>query len=201
MKALILVDIQNDFLPGGALAVPRGDEVIAVATALIEVHRREGALIVATQDWHPADHGSFASQHPGKTPGELFELDGLPQVMWPDHCVQETHGAAFASGLALGDAAVFQKGSDRSVDSYSGFFDNGKRTDTGLDAWLKERSVDALTICGLATDYCVKFTAMDARALGYPVTLVVDGCRAVELEAGDSERALTEMKSAGVTLA
>ncbi len=200
MKALILVDIQNDFMPGGALAVPRGDEVIRVANTLIADHRRDGALVVATQDWHPANHGSFASQNEGQNAGDLHELDGLPQVMWPDHCVQDTSGADFVDGLSLGDAEVFRKGTDVQVDSYSGFFDNGKRGATGLDAWLKAREVSSLTICGVATDYCVKFTALDARALGYDVRLILEGCRGVELAPGDCARAIDEMRAAGVVV-
>ena len=157
-------------------------------------------LRVATQDWHPAEHGSFAANHQGKNPGELIELDGLTQVLWPTHCVAESDGAAFAAPLSAADfSAVFRKGSNPKVDSYSGFYDNGRRHDTGLSAWLKERDVDHLFILGLATDYCVKWSALDARSEGFAVTLVEDGCRGVELQPGDIERALDELRGAGVT--
>lgn len=195
--ALVLVDLQYDFCPGGALAVAHGDETIAVANAQIE----KAAVVVATQDWHPADHGSFAANRPGTVPYDLGELGGLPQVMWPVHCVQGTRGAELHDGLARDRIAhVSRKGTDASVDSYSGFFDNGKRKATDLHAWLQGRGVTALTVLGLATDYCVKFTCLDARALGYPVTLVAPGCRAVNLRPDDGARAIEEMRAAGVTI-
>lgn len=193
-RALLLVDIQNDFLPGGALAVPRGDEVIAVANALAP--RFE--VIVATRDHHPAGHKSFASSH-GRSVGEVIDLDGLAQVMWPDHCVQGTDGSALAPALDVSRvAAIFPKGTDPSIDSYSGFFDNGHRKSTGLGDWLREAGVDRVYIVGLATDYCVKATAIDARQLGFEVFLVEDGCRAVELSPGDGARAIEAMRAAGV---
>jgi nicotinamidase/pyrazinamidase len=196
-RALVLVDLQYDFLPGGALAVARGDETIAVAQRLIP--RFE--IVVATQDWHPRDHGSFAVNHPGTQPGQMFDLNGLPQVLWPAHCVQGTHGAELHASFDQSRfQAVFRKGTDPAVDSYSGFFDNGKRKATGLDTWLHERRVDQLYVLGLATDYCVKYTVLDARALGFDVWLVEDGCRGVELAPGDSERAITEMREAGTTI-
>ncbi len=196
MNALILVDIQNDFLPGGALAVPRGDEVVPVANRLIPLF----PLVVATQDWHPENHGSFASNH-GKPVGTLAELGGLPQVLWPNHCVQNTGGAAFAPGLHTAKIErIFPKGTDPEIDSYSGFFDNGHRKATGLGDYLKQKSVTRVFVLGLATDYCVKATALDARKLGFKVTLVVDGCRGVELNAGDCGRAVDEMRRAGVRL-
>ncbi len=195
MNALILVDIQNDFLPGGALAVTRGDEVIPVANRAQE----NFPLVVATQDWHPKDHGSFASQHRGRRPGETSELDGLPQVLWPDHCVQGSPGAAFGSGLTMNRVeAIFRKGTDRRIDSYSGFFDNGHRKSTGLGDYLKGRGVKDVYVMGLATDYCVKFTALDARKLGFRTFLLVDGTRGVELSPGDVERAVDAMREAGV---
>lgn len=195
MKALILTDIQNDFLPGGALAVPRGDEVVPVANEV----QAKFPLVVATQDWHPADHGSFASQHAGKKPGEMGELAGLPQVFWPDHCVQGTPGAAFAPGLDLSRVArVFPKGTDRTIDSYSGFFDNAYRKATGLGDYLRAQGVKDVYVMGLATDYCVKATALDARKLGFSTTLILDGCRGVELAPGDSARAVEAMLAAGV---
>lgn len=197
MRALILVDIQNDFLPDGALAVPRGDEVIPVANRL----QTRFDLLVATQDWHPARHGSFASRHPGRKPGELAELGGLPQVLWPDHCVQGSSGAAFAPGLEMNRVeTIFRKGTDPGIDSYSGFFDNGHRKSTGLGDYLKGRGADEIYLLGLATDYCVKFTALDARQLGFRTFLVEDGSRGVELQPGDVARAIEEMREAGVRI-
>lgn len=194
MKALVLVDIQNDFCPGGALAVPRGDEVVAVANRL----SAKFPVVVATQDWHPADHGSFAANN-GRKPYELGELGGLPQVMWPDHCVQGTPGAALHAALDQSRVErVFPKGTDPAIDSYSGFYDNGKRKATGLGEWLRARGIDELTLLGLATDYCVRATALDAVGLGFAVTLVEDGCRAVDLAPGDGARAIEEMRAAGV---
>lgn len=198
MHALILVDIQNDFLPGGALPVPRGDEIIPVANRLQE----EFPLVVATRDWHPANHGSFAANHPGKRPGEIAPLDGLRQILWPVHCVQRSRGAAFAPGLETARIAkVFPKGTNPLVDSYSGFFDNGRRKATGLAAYLRSRGVTAVTIAGLATDYCVKATALDAQAYGFKTTVVTDACRGVDLVPGDSLRACAEMERAGIHLA
>lgn len=195
MKALILIDIQNDFLPGGALAVPRGDEVIAVANRV----QRAFDLVVATQDWHPANHGSFAAAHPGRKPGEMGTLGGLPQVLWPTHCVQGSPGAALAAALDTTRLAhTFVKGTDPEIDSYSGFFDNGHRRATELAAWLRARGVTKVYLAGLATDYCVKFTALDARQLGFETYLIADGCRGVELRPGDVAAAYAEMRAAGV---
>ena len=195
MRTLILVDIQNDFLPGGALAVPRGDEVVPVANRL----QPRFDLVVATQDWHPERHGSFASTRPGRKPGDVAELAGLPQVLWPDHCVQGTAGAAFAPGLEMNRVeAIVRKGTDPAIDSYSGFFDNGHRKSTGLGDYLKGRGATDVYVLGLATDYCVKFTALDALRLGFHVFLVEDGSRGVELRAGDVTRAVEEMRKAGV---
>jgi len=195
MNALILVDIQNDFLPSGALAVPHGDEVIAVANE----QQTRFDLIVATQDWHPADHQSFAANHVGKQIGDLVSVNGVPQILWPVHCVQETHGADFGAALKIERwARVFQKGVDREIDSYSGFFDNGHAKDTGLASWLRQQGVDSVSVLGLATDYCVKFTALDAVSLGFRTHVVLDGCRGVNLRPDDSQRAVEEMKAAGV---
>nr|HEX4313773.1 bifunctional nicotinamidase/pyrazinamidase [Kofleriaceae bacterium] len=196
--ALVLVDLQYDFCPGGALAVRDGDATIAVANR--EMPRFD--IVVATQDWHPANHQSFASQHPEAKPYDLIDLHGLPQVVWPPHCVQGTHGAELHAGLDRARIThVSQKGTDAQIDSYSGFFDNGKRKATGLGDWLHSRGVTELTVLGLATDYCVKFTALDARALGFSVTLIAAGCRGVELALGDGERAIAEMRAAGVAIA
>jgi nicotinamidase/pyrazinamidase len=197
MKALILVDIQNDFLPGGALAVRHGDEVIPAANRV----QRAFELVVATQDWHPANHGSFAASHPGRKVGELATLGGLPQVLWPVHCVQDTPGAAFAATLDTSRVArVFPKGTDAAIDSYSGFFDNDHRKATGLGDFLRARGVTDVHVLGLATDYCVKATALDARQLGFTTHVILDGCRGVELNAGDIERAIAELRAAGVVM-
>jgi nicotinamidase/pyrazinamidase len=194
-SALVLVDIQNDFLPGGALGVPDGDAVIPVANRLAPLFE----LVVATQDWHPPDHSSFALNHRGRRPGEIIQLRGMPQVLWPAHCVQHTAGAAFASGLdSRCCQRVVQKGTDADIDSYSGFFDNGHEKATGLEAKLREQRIENLYVLGLATDYCVKFTALDARQLGFEVWLVEDGCRGVDLKPGDSAAAVAELANAGV---
>ena len=195
MKALILVDIQNDFCPGGALAVAAGDAIVPLANRLMSTVD----VVVATQDWHPADHGSFAGNHPGRKPFEHGELGGLPQVLWPAHCVQWTGGAQFHPGLDTRRIArVFPKGTDPDIDSYSGFFDNGRRKATGLGDWLKTQGVDEVLICGLATDYCVKATAIDAAQLGFRTVLAEDVCRGVAMRPNDIPDALAAMRQAGV---
>ncbi len=197
MDALIVVDVQNDFVPGGSLAVTDGDAVVPVVNALMPGF----GLVVATQDWHPANHGSFATSHPGTGPGDIIQLDGVQQVLWPPHCVQGTSGASFHSALAVERFdRVVRKGTDEGIDSYSGFFDNGRLKATGLDALLRSEGVGAIFVCGLATDYCVKFTALDARDLGFTVRVVGDACRAVNLNEGDGLRALDEMRSAGCSV-
>lgn len=196
MRALVLVDIQNDFCPGGALPVPEGDHVVPIANQL----QKQFELTVATQDWHPPDHLSFAANH-GKNPGEVIELNGQPQVLWPVHCVQSSDGAAFVPALDTTDVAhIVQKGTVREVDSYSGFFDNDHHTSTGLGDYMKEAGVTEVYICGLAIDYCVKFTALDARRLGFNTFLIEDACRGVELNAGDVQQAVEDMKAMGVTV-
>ena len=197
MKALILVDIQNDFLPGGALAVPHGDQVIPVVNKLQPAF----PLVVATQDWHPADHGSFAASHPGKKVFEQIELNGLPQTLWPVHCVQNTRGAQLATALDQSRIArVFPKGTDASIDSYSGLFDNGHLKSTGLGEWLKAQGVTEAFTCGLATDYCVKFTALDAVQMGFKAYLIEDASRGVNLCPDDVKNAIEEMKRAGIAV-
>jgi nicotinamidase/pyrazinamidase len=197
MKTLVLVDIQNDFLPGGALAVPEGDVIVPIVNRLLP----RFDLVVATQDWHPADHGSFAANHAGKNAFENIELNGLSQTLWPVHCVQNTGGASFASGLDTRRVVrVFPKGMDPRVDSYSGFFDNGRRSSTGMAEWLTERGARDLWVCGLATDFCVKFTALDAIAEGFRVHLITDACRGIDLPSGNVAAALAEMQAAGVRL-
>ena len=194
-SCLILVDLQNDFMPGGALPVPNGDEVIAIANRLAP--RFE--YVVASQDWHPPNHRSFASQHPGREAGEIVELDGLDQVLWPNHCVQGSSGAEFHRDLELRFVdAVFQKGTDKNIDSYSTFFDNAHRRSTGLGSHLKERGFNSVWMLGLATDYCVKFSALDAVSLGLGTSVVTEGCRGIDLVPGDVHRAWNEMRAAGV---
>ena len=195
MKTLILVDIQNDFVPGGALAVTNGDEVVSVANQLM--HKFD--LVIATQDWHPAAHGSFASQHEGVQIGDLFSLNGIQQIAWPDHCVQETNGAEFVAGLTFEAVDhVVQKGTDCQIDSYSGFFDNDGRSSTGMEDLLKKHGVTEVSVMGLATDYCVKFTALDAVKLGFETKLILPGCRGVELKPGDVVAAIAQMRASGV---
>lgn len=197
MKALILVDLQNDFLPGGSMGVRDGDAVIPLANRL----QRHFDLVVATQDWHPANHGSFAANHPGKKTGDEIELNGLLQILWPVHCVQGTPGPELAEGLDKSRIArVFRKGTDPAVDSYSGFFDNGHRHATELAEYLRSCDVDEVYIAGLTTDYCVKFTALDARKLDFRTAVVEDACRGVERNPGDVARAIDEMRQAGVRI-
>lgn len=194
-NALIVVDVQNDFCPGGALAVQGGDEIAPLINRMMS----RAVLVVATQDWHPKDHQSFAENHAGKSVGDFLELGGMPQILWPPHCVQNTRGADFVDGLDTHEITrVFQKGTDAEIDSYSGFFDNGHQRATGLGDYLKEKNVTHVFVCGLATDYCVKFTALDARQLGFSVTLIADACRAVNLQPEDEAKAVDEMRAAGV---
>lgn len=195
MNALIVVDVQNDFLPGGSLAVPNGNEVVAPINDLM--HHYD--LVIATQDWHPANHGSFASQYSGRSVGEQVQLDGLTQILWPDHCVQGTAGAEFAPQLAaLKFQRVVRKGLDVKVDSYSGFFDNGQRHATELESILRQANTSRVDVVGLATDYCVKFTALDAQSLGFQTRVLVEACRGVNLNPGDIDTAISEMRTAGV---
>jgi nicotinamidase/pyrazinamidase len=191
---LIVVDVQNDFCPGGALAVPKGDEVVPVINRLAARFDN----VVLTQDWHPRGHASFASSHPGKKPFETLELAYGKQVLWPDHCVQGTLGAAFHSNLNTENAQlVVRKGHHRGVDSYSGFLEADRSTTTGLAGYLKEKGLRELFVCGLATDFCVAWTALDARATGFEVAVIEDACRAIDLE-GSLERAWADLRAAGV---
>ena len=197
MKSLILIDIQNDFCPGGALAVPDGDAVVAVANRLTS----KFDSVVASQDWHPANHKSFASQNDGISVGETFELNGLKQIAWPDHCVQGSYGAEFVAGLETNSIdEIFIKGTDPEIDSYSAFFDNGHHAATGLGDVLKAQNVTEVYAMGLATDYCVKFTVLDAIRLGFKTKLIIDGCRGVELNEGDIDKAVEEMRNAGAEI-
>ena len=197
MKALLLVDLQNDFLPGGVLAVEHGHEIIPIVNELVKY---PFDLIVATKDWHPADHRSFASNH-GKKAGEHVHLAGKDQVLWPDHCVQQTPGSDFAPGWDRSNIdKVIYKGTDAAIDSYSTFFDNSHLRSTGLEDYLREKGVKDLYIAGLATDYCVKYSVLDAIQLGFNAHVILDACRGVNLHSHDSEKALQLMKKAGATL-
>lgn len=197
MKALLLIDLQIDFLSGGALEVKDGDQVIPIANQLME----HFDLVVATKDWHPANHGSFAANHPWRKPGQVIDLNGLEQVLWTIHCVQNTFGSEFSP--KLNDAGIHHivyKGTDPEIDSYSGFHDNGHRKSTGLAEFLKEKGVEEVYIMGLATDFCVKFSVLDAIREGFRTNVVVDGCRGVNLAADDSAKAFEEMKAEGARL-
>jgi nicotinamidase/pyrazinamidase len=197
MTALILVDIQNDFLPGGALAVKEGDQIIPIVRQLLEKHFD---TIVATKDWHPPNHGSFAVTH-GKRPGEHTILDGIDQILWPVHCVQGTPGADFGPGWDTSKVQkVFYKGTEQNVDSYSTFFDNEHRKSTGLEKYLRDRAITDIYLAGLTTDYCVKYSVLDARTLGFNTYVIQDGCRAVNLEEGDEKHALDSMRTAGAQI-
>jgi nicotinamidase/pyrazinamidase len=197
MKALLLVDVQNDFMPGGSLAVHQGDAIIPLLNNLVHY---PFDLIVAAKDWHPEQHGSFAKNH-NKNPGDHIKLAGLDQILWPAHCVQGTAGAEFAKGWDTTCInKVFYKGTDPLIDSYSTFFDNGHQKSTGLENYLREQGVTELYVAGLATDYCVKYSVMDALQLGFKLYVIVDACRGVNLVAGDSKRALDVMSNAGAKL-
>ncbi|MDM8559438.1 bifunctional nicotinamidase/pyrazinamidase [Candidatus Parabeggiatoa sp. HSG14] len=197
MKTLLLTDIQNDFCPGGALSVKEGNQIVPIVNKL----QSHFDLVVAVQDWHPANHGSFAANHEGKNPGDIIDLNGLEQFLWPAHCVQGSKGAEYVAELNQERIErVFQKGTDPTIDSYSGFFDNGHRRATGIGDYLKEKGVTELYVVGLATDYCVKYTALDANELGFKTTVIEDACRGVEVKEGDIERALEEMRSVGINV-
>ncbi len=195
-KTLILVDVQNDFAPGGALAVPHGDEIVAVINKLLPQFEH----VIATKDWHPAGHASFASAH-AKQPGEVIEINGIPQVMWPDHCIENTSGADFIPALNTDhiDHVVY-KGTNPQIDSYSGFFDNQRSQATGLAEYLREHQLQDIYIVGLATDYCVKFTALDAVEQGFNTRVITDACRGVNMAPDDVDKALVEMRAAGCIL-
>lgn len=194
-RALIVVDMQYDFMPGGSLPTREGDQIVSLINRL----QKSFDLVVATQDWHPDGHGSFASAHSGKIPGQVIDLNGLSQVLWPDHAVQGSHGAELVGELNQDDIArVFRKGTNPAVDSYSGFFDNGQRGDTGLNGYLRSESISEVYVVGLALDYCVKYTALDAARVGYDTTLIVDASRAVNLVPSDGDGAVQAMKAAGV---
>ena len=193
---LLIVDIQNDFCPGGALAVPQGDEIVPA------VNRLAGSFahVILTQDWHPRGHTSFASSHPGKRPFDTIELPYGPQILWPDHCVQETEGAAFHPALDVPHAElVVRKGFTSAIDSYSAFRENDRRTPTGLAGYLKERGFERITLCGLATDFCVSFSAIDGRETGFEVRVTTNACRGIDVD-GSITKAMRSMSEAGVML-
>jgi nicotinamidase/pyrazinamidase len=193
---LLVVDVQNDFCPGGGLAVPKGDEIVPVMNRLARRFRH----VVMTQDWHPPGHRSFASVHPGKQPFDTVEVEYGTQTLWPDHCVQGTPGAAFHPGLDLPQVElIIRKGYRPEIDSYSAFRENDRKTPTGLAGYLRERGFERITVCGLALDYCVFFSAMDAREAGFEVSVALDACRGIDLD-GSQARALTAMREAGIGL-
>jgi nicotinamidase/pyrazinamidase len=197
-RALLIIDVQNDFCPGGSLAVDEGDAVVSVINGIMPNFPR----VVATQDWHPADHVSFASQHPGRRPLDVVDAGGIEQVLWPDHCVQGTRGADLHPRLAVGAVElIVRKGLRRGMDSYSAFFENDRRTDTGLRHYLKGLGVREVFLCGLALDYCVCASALDARRLGFAVTVLRAACRGVDAPAGSMDRAVSAMRKAGVLVA
>ncbi|TWG67376.1 MULTISPECIES: bifunctional nicotinamidase/pyrazinamidase [unclassified Aminobacter] len=194
--ALIVVDLQNDFCPGGALAVSGGDEIVPLVNRLIG----EFEHVILTQDWHPAGHSSFASSHPGKEPFSTVEMPYGPQTLWPDHCVQGTRGAEFHPGLEWTKAElVIRKGFRTAIDSYSTFFENDHKTPTGLAGYLRERGITDLTLVGLATDFCVAYSAIDARRLGFNAKVLLDGCRAIDL-GGSLDTMKQQMVQEGVVV-
>lgn len=198
MRVLLLVDIQNDFLPGGSLPVENGNDILPIINEIVHY---PFDLVVATKDWHPADHGSFATNHGGKQVGEHIQLGGLDQILWPPHCVQGTWGAEFASGWDTTEIdKIIYKGTDSLIDSYSAFYDNGHRKLTGLENYLREKGAKEIFLAGLTTDYCVKYSALDALQLGFRSYVFVDACRGVNLNPNDSEKALAIMRTAGAIL-
>ena len=195
-RALLVIDMQNDFMPGGALAVPGGDEIVETVNRLA----RQFSTVVLTQDWHCPGHASFASTHPGRQAFETFDAFYGPQILWPDHCVMGTPGADFHPGLDIPHAGlILRKGCNAAVDSYSAFLEADRQTRTGLDGWLASRGIDEVVVCGLATDFCVAWTACDARRFGLAVSVVEEACRGIDL-AGSLARAHQDMDSAGVDI-
>ncbi len=193
--ALLVIDVQNDFCPGGALAVPGGDEIIEAVNTMMDGFDS----VILTQDWHPVGHSSFATSHSGKNPYDKIEMPYGQQVLWPDHCVQGTKGAAFHPGLRTDADLILRKGFRPEIDSYSAFFENDRATPTGLEGYLRTRGIEQLTLVGLATDFCVHYSAVDAASLGFDVTVSIDACRAIDME-GSLASATQAMKNAGVTL-
>jgi nicotinamidase/pyrazinamidase len=196
-RVLVVVDVQNDFLKGGSLEVPEGNEVIPVINQILDKY----SLVIFTQDFHPSDHKSFASQHPEKKPFDIIDLNGLEQVLWPDHCVQGTPGCDLSKDLDMGKLSekfyIFKKGMYSVVDSYSAFWDNGKRNSTGLTEFLKEREISEVDVCGLATDFCVKYTALDSQNEGFKTRVIWDACRGIS---EDQTPTTDELWDAGIVL-
>ena len=195
-EALIVIDVQSDFCPGGALAVPDGDQVVAPINAMMQ----QFDTVILTQDWHPSGHSSFASSHPGHGPFDTTEMPYGQQVLWPDHCVQGSSGAAFHSDLRTDGDLIIRKGFRPDVDSYSAFFENDQTTPTGLEGYLRSRGITDLTMVGLATDFCVAFSALDARRLNFSVRVVLDACRAIDLD-GSLSTQMENMRQRGVKFA
>jgi len=193
--ALIVIDVQNDFCPGGALAVPGGDSIVPIINGMMNGFD----AVVLTQDWHPSGHSSFASGHSGKAPYDMIDMPYGPQVLWPDHCIQGSPGAAFHPDLRTDGDVIVRKGFRREIDSYSAFFENDRTTPTGLEGYLRGRGISDLTLVGLATDFCVHYSAVDAARLGFSVAVDLGACRAIDLN-GSLDAALDAMKSAGVAL-
>ncbi|WP_209835192.1 bifunctional nicotinamidase/pyrazinamidase [Ruegeria sp. HKCCE3926] len=193
--ALLVIDVQNDFCPAGALAVAEGDEIVAPINAMMD----EFDAVILTQDWHPTGHSSFASSHDGKNPFDLVDMPYGPQVLWPDHCVQGTRGAGFHPDLRTDGDLILRKGFRSTIDSYSAFFENDHQTPTGLKGYLDTRGIDRLTLVGLATDYCVRYSAVDAARLGFDVTVRMGACRAIDMD-GSLAAAEQAMRDAGVVL-
>lgn len=193
--ALIVIDVQNDFCPDGALAVAGGNEIVSGINTLMN----DFSAVILTQDWHPAGHSSFASSHEGNDPFSLIEMAYGPQVLWPDHCIQGSAGADFHPDLRVDADMIIRKGYTPALDSYSAFFENDHKTPTGLDGYLRTRGITTLTMVGLATDFCVNFSAVDAAKLGYDVTVRLDLCRAIDMD-GSLDVAIEGMRGAGVTL-
>ena len=202
-SALLIIDVQNDFCPGGTLAVNNGDKIIEPLNRLSSLFAANGGRVIATQDWHPADHASFASSHENKKPGDSIDLGEVKdQILWPDHCVQGRTGADFNGDLDQKPVNfIIRKGFRRGLDSYSAFFENDRKTSTGLDGFLKALSIDTVVLGGLATDYCVLYSALDAAGLGYKTIVAIDAVRGVDYPAGSTERALKTLEEAGVILA
>lgn len=194
--ALLVIDVQNDFCPGGALAVAGGDEIVAPINAIMDTFD----TVILTQDWHPAGHSSFASSHTGKAPFEMINMPYGPQVLWPDHCVQSSAGANFHADLRTDGDLIIRKGFRSAIDSYSAFFENDHSTPTGLKGYLETRGITQLTMVGLATDFCVHYSAVDAAQLGFDVTVLSNLCRAIDMD-GSLAVAEQAMRAAGVTLA
>lgn len=194
-QALIIIDVQNDFCPGGTLAVTGGHDIVGPINAMIP----DFEAVILTQDWHPADHSSFASMHADKKPYDLVQMPYGPQVLWPDHCVQGTKGAEFHADLRTDGDLILRKGFRKAIDSYSAFFENDKATPTGLEGYLRTREITRLTMVGLATDFCVHYSAVDAARLGFEVTVATKACRAIDLD-GSLAAAEKAMSEAGITL-